>query len=92
MKDILIRALKTFWQGSFAYLIAAFGTQLGAIDPFSLNALKEVGIGLLIGAIAAGLSAVWNGVVAPIIDKYKVVHTHESEHVCDGSDSDSHAG
>lgn len=90
MKDILIRALKTFWQGSIAYLITAFGTQLGAIDLFSVEALKEVGVGLLIGALAAGLSATWNGVIAPIVDKYKVVTPHESKHVCDDADCDSH--
>ena len=90
MKDILIRALKTFWQGSIAYLIAAFGTQLGAIDLFSVEALKEVGICLLIGALAAGLSATWNGVLAPIVNKYKVVHTCENKSICNCADDDSH--
>ncbi len=86
MKDILIRALKTFWQGSLAYLV----TQLGTIDFFGTDVLKDVGSCLLVGAIAAGLSATWNGVISPIVDKYKVVHTHESKHVCDGSDNNSH--
>ena len=72
LKDVAIRALKTFWQGAMAYLVTSFSVQLGTIDLFSVEALKEVGIGLLIGTLAAGLSAAWNGVIAPILDKYKV--------------------
>lgn len=90
MKDILMRALKTFWQGALAYLITAFGAQLGTVPVFNLDVLKELGIGLLVGAIAAGLSATWNGVIAPIVDRYKVVYANESKHICDGSDGDSH--
>ncbi len=71
MKDVLIRSLKTFWQGAMAYLIATFGTQFGAIDILSIEALKEVGISLLMGTIAAGLCATWNGVLAPILNKHK---------------------
>ena len=71
LKDVALRALKTFWQGAMAYLVTAFTAQLGAIDLFSVEALKEVGIGLLVGTLAAGLSAAWNGVVAPILEKYK---------------------
>ena len=72
IKDVVIRALKTFWQGAAAYLVATFGTQMGSIDLFSTDALKEVGIGLVVGALAAGLSAAWNGVIAPILEKYKL--------------------
>lgn len=82
VKDVLIRAAKTFWQGAVAYLVASFSTQLGAIDLFSLDALKEVGIGLLVGALAAGLSATWNAVIQPALDKLKVkggVTTDESK-------------
>ena len=64
-KDIAIRSLKTFWQSAIAYLVASLGTQ--GIDLFE----GEVIGGLLIGALAAGLSASWNGVVQPKLDKYK---------------------
>lgn len=69
VKDILIRALKTFWQGAVAYLLTSFGAQIGTIDLFSLDALKEVGLGLITGALAAGLSATWNGAIKPLLNK-----------------------
>ncbi len=60
MKDIAIRALKTFWQSAVAYLVATLST---GVDLFE----RDVIGGLLIGALAAGLSASWNCVVG----KYK---------------------
>lgn len=64
MNDVLIRALKTFIQSSIAYLVASLGQ---GIDLFEV----EVVGGLLIGALAAGISASWNGVVQPRLDKLK---------------------
>lgn len=71
VKDILIRALKTFWQAVVAYLATSFGTQIAGIDVFNFNALKNVAIGLIVGSVAAGLSAAWNGVIQPALDKLK---------------------
>ena len=65
MKDVAIRALKTFWQSAVAYLVAALSTQ--GVDLFE----REVIGGLLIGALAAGLSASWNGAVQPVLNKLK---------------------
>lgn len=62
-KDVAIRALKTFVQSSIAYLVAA----IGAVDVFD----KGVGEGLLIGALAAGISASWNGVIQPMLNLLK---------------------
>ena len=56
MKDVAIRALKTFWQASLAYLVASLGQGVDLLE-------GEVIGGLLIGALAAGLSAVWNGAI-----------------------------
>lgn len=64
MKDIAIRALKTFWQSAIAYLVAALST---GVDLFE----GEVISGLIIGALAAGISASWNGVVQPRLNKLK---------------------
>ena len=64
MKDIAIRALKTFWQSAVAYLLAALST---GVDLFE----GEVLSGLIIGALAAGLSASWNGVVQPRLNRLK---------------------
>ena len=63
-KDIAIRALKTFWQAGIAYLVASLGQ---GVDLFE----GEVIGGLLIGALAAGISASWNGVIQPRLNKLK---------------------
>ena len=70
-KDVAIRAMKTFWQSSIAYLLATFSTQMGSVDVFDLHDVQSLFGGLLIGALAAGISASWNGVVQPILEKYK---------------------
>ena len=64
-KDVAIRSLKTFWQSAIAYLAATISSQ--GLDLFE----SEVIGGLLIGALAAGLSASWNGVVQPKLNKLK---------------------
>ena len=71
VKDVLIRALKTFWQAVVAYFATSFGTQIAGIDVFNFDALKNVVIGLIVGSVAAGLSAAWNGVIQPALDKHK---------------------
>ena len=63
-KDVAVRAMKTFWQSAIAYLVAALST---GVDLFE----GEVISGLLIGSLAAGISASWNGVVQPKLDKLK---------------------
>ena len=70
-KDVANRALKTFWQSSIAYLLATFSTQMSGIDVFDLEALRSVTAGLIIGALAAGISASWNGVVQPVLNALK---------------------
>lgn len=63
-KDVAVRAIKTFWQSAIAYLVA---TLSAGVDLFE----GEVIGGLLIGALAAGISASWNGVVQPRLNKLK---------------------
>ena len=70
-KDVAIRAMTTFWQSGIAYLVATFSTQMASVDVFDLHDVQSVFGGLLIGALAAGISATWNGVVQPILEKYK---------------------
>ena len=62
-KDVAIRALKTFVQSSIAYLVAA----VSAVDVFD----RGVAEGLIIGALAAGISASWNGAIQPILNLLK---------------------
>jgi hypothetical protein len=63
-KDIMVRALKTFWQSAIAYFVASLSQ--GA-DLFEVEVIG----GLLIGALAAGLSASWNGAVQPVLNRLK---------------------
>ena len=65
-KDVAIRALKTFWQSGIAYVVATLSTQ--GVEIFEG---EGVFCGLLIGALAAGISASWNGVIQPVLDKCK---------------------
>ena len=63
-KDVALRAVKTFWQSAIAYLVASLSQ---GVDLFE----GEVIGGLLIGALAAGISASWNGVVQPVLNRLK---------------------
>lgn len=56
MKDVAIRAGKTFWQAAVAYLVATLTQGVEVFDEGVIG-------GLVIGAVAAGLSAAWNCVV-----------------------------
>ena len=57
-RDILIRASKTFVQAFISYLsIDAF---FGVTD---YTALKKIALSLVVGALAAGVSAVWNSIL-----------------------------
>ncbi len=64
MKDIAIRAFKTFWQSAIAYLVASLGQ---GVDLFEGDVFGV----LLIGALAAGISASWNGAIQPVLNKLK---------------------
>lgn len=65
-KDVAMRALKTFWQSGIAYIVATLSTQ--GVEVFER---EGVICGLLIGALAAGISASWNAVIQPMLNKYK---------------------
>lgn len=56
MKDILIRALKTFIQG----FLGALAVSLPSSDLTSMEVVKS----LLIGAVAGGISALTNFILA----------------------------
>ena len=46
-------------------------TQMTGVDVFDIESLKGVLGGLLIGALAAGLSASWNGTIQPVLNRLK---------------------
>ena len=64
-RDVLIRAVKTFAQTAISYLIAS----LSGVDFFSGDQSATFWVGLALSAGAAGISAAWNGVLAPIVQQ-----------------------
>lgn len=69
-KDVAIRAFKTFWQTALASLLIATPKITENIGD-GWDALKPVLLSALVGALAAGLSATYNGVLKPIAEKLK---------------------
>ena len=66
LKDIALRALKTFIQSFVSLFVAG----LAGVD-FTGEALWDTLISLAISAGAAAVSAVWNGVISPLVEKLK---------------------
>ncbi len=56
--DVAERALKTFFQAFLSSI--SVDVLLGVTD---FDAFKKVGISMLVAALAAGISAAWNGTV-----------------------------
>lgn len=82
-KDIIIRALKTFWQAALGYIIVDINALLVGISNSNITEgmLKTVAI----GAVAAGFSAVWNSVLSPLFSSKEKGQSSDSEEdsVCD---------
>ena len=67
-KDVLIRALKTFWQAALGYLLADAALLQAALTmPLKDSILAT----LLAGAAAAGFSAIYNGIIEPMLPSIK---------------------
>lgn len=60
-KDVAIRAMKTFVQA----FIATAGAELAGIDLFAAD--RSMLCAVAVSAAAAGISAVWNGMIAPVV-------------------------
>ena len=63
MKDVLIRAVKTFVQAFFGILVPEITMLLQGTLPADWEGWKIALIPLLCSALAAGISAVWNVVL-----------------------------
>lgn len=74
-KDVWSRAWKTFLQTAGSYLIAS----LTGINFFDGDKSEMFWLGLGLSAGAAGLSAVWNGVIAPLFKKEEVIEVGDDE-------------
>lgn len=59
--DVAERALKTFFQAFLSSI--SVDVLLGVTD---FDAFKKVGISMLVAALAAGISAAWNGAVGSL--------------------------
>ena len=66
-KDVLIKALNTFWQGALAFIVLAADPIIKSIGNGDWNGVAALAYAVLLGAIAAGLSAVKTLLIA----KYK---------------------
>lgn len=60
-KDVAVRAIKTFVEA----FIACVGAEVAGMDLFAIG--KEMWCAVGISAAAAGISAVWNGMIDPAI-------------------------
>lgn len=76
-KDIIIRALKTFWQAALGYIIVDINALLvGMADSNITEGMLKT---LAIGAVAAGCSAVWNSVLSPLFSSKEKGQSGEVE-------------
>lgn len=61
-KDVGVRALKTFIQAACAATVTLLGSgQADGEEVFTMTAIISI--------LAAGVSAVWNAVISPILEK-----------------------
>ena len=60
-KDVAVRAVKTFAEAAVAFV----GAELAGVDIFAVD--KGMWLALGVSAAAAGISAVWNGLIEPAV-------------------------
>ena len=65
MKDVWARAAKTFWQAALGYLLADAALLREAL---TIPLERSLWATLLAGAAAAGFSAIYNGVMKPMLE------------------------
>lgn len=70
-KDILIRALNTFWQAALAFAVITLEDLIPNIASFNIDTLKSLGIVVGAGALGAGFSALSNAFIKPYLAKHK---------------------
>jgi uncharacterized membrane protein len=69
-RDVAIRAVKTFWQAAIASLLVSMPQIIEGLHA-EWAVLKPVLVSAFCGALAAGLSAAYNGALKPIAEKIK---------------------
>lgn len=68
-KEIISRAVKTFVETAFGYFAVNLGAVVLDLDEPALAANAILCV--IISAVAAGASAVWNGVIEPLLGNVK---------------------
>ena len=86
IRDVLNRAGKTFWQAALASLLVAIPEIINLI-PNGWDAVVPVLVSAGVGALAAGLSAAWNGAIAPMLDKLRYREVAQVEFETNGGES-----
>lgn len=66
-KDWVVRALKTFWQAALSAFFISLPEIVNLI-PEGWKALIPVATSAACGALAAGISAVYNGLIKPKLE------------------------
>ena len=64
LKDVLVRAFKTFWQSAIGYAVTALAT----MNLFDGSVTRKAWLVFAAAALSAGVSAAWNGVIKPAWD------------------------
>lgn len=70
-KDILVRALNTFWQAALAFAVATAEETFPAITAWNMETVKSLSIIVGVGALGAGFSALANTFIKPWLTKHK---------------------
>jgi len=82
-KDVVQRAWRTFWQASISYLIVNINVIADAIttdiENGGFETLKSVGLTIGVGALAAGLSALYNGVLKDLFTPAYIENTADED-------------
>lgn len=60
-KDVFVRSIKTFVETAFTFIVA----ELAGVEIFAAD--KSMWISIALSAGAAGVAAVWNGVIEPVL-------------------------
>lgn len=64
-KDVVVRSVKTFIQSFVSYLIMS----INGLNFFGETTVGEKVLrGFVLGAVSAGVCAVWNSVLSPLLD------------------------
>lgn len=83
LKALLLKGWKVFWQAMVASLVITI-PEIIELIPMGWAVLKPVLLSAGIGALTSGLSACWDGVIEPMLEKAQV----KKEKGCESPDDE----